>query len=103
MNSQNNQPGQAAELRMRAEAIFRGKEAQSSHEIDLQWSMEKFAALSPEEIGQVLHELQVHQIELEMQNEELALAKRQAEAAADKYSELYEYTDGITGSAGSVL
>lgn len=35
------------------------------------------------------HELQVHQIELELMNEELLKAKEQAEAAAEKYSELY--------------
>ena len=38
----------------------------------------------------LVHELQVHQIELEMQNEELILAKKQAEDAADTYNKLYE-------------
>ncbi len=39
----------------------------------------------------LIHELEVHQIELEMQNEELVLTKRLSEAAADKYSELYDF------------
>ncbi|PKL17166.1 MAG: hypothetical protein CVV49_12600 [Spirochaetae bacterium HGW-Spirochaetae-5] len=36
------------------------------------------------------HELEVHRIELEMQNEELRLVRDLSEAAADKYSTLYE-------------
>ena len=39
----------------------------------------------------LIHELEVHQIELEMQNEELQLAKNNAENASDKYSELYDF------------
>ena len=39
------------------------------------------------------HELQVHQIELEMQNDELKRAKEQiAKAANDKYAELYDFS-----------
>jgi len=38
----------------------------------------------------LLHELQVHQIELEMQNEELLLARAQAEARLERYTELYD-------------
>ncbi|MBG6111025.1 PAS domain S-box-containing protein [Flavobacterium sp. CG_9.10] len=39
----------------------------------------------------LIHELEVHQIELEMQNEELLLAKEQAEIANGKYTELYDF------------
>lgn len=39
----------------------------------------------------LIHELQVHKIELELQNEELMHATILAETAFDKYSELYEY------------
>ncbi|MGD0953446.1 MAG: PAS domain S-box protein [Methanotrichaceae archaeon] len=38
----------------------------------------------------LVHELQVHQIELEMQNEELKRAKLEAEEALAKYSALYD-------------
>ena len=38
----------------------------------------------------LLHELQVHQIELEMQNEELRMAYDTAEAALKKYTMLYD-------------
>lgn len=42
------------------------------------------------ELNAMLHELQVHQIELEMQNEELKHANSQAENALSKYYELYD-------------
>lgn len=38
----------------------------------------------------LLHELQVHQIELEMQNEELLIARTEAEASLERYTELYD-------------
>ncbi len=46
----------------------------------------------PEEpdIKKLLHELQVHQIELEMQNEELRQAYETAETALKKYTMLFE-------------
>jgi len=42
------------------------------------------------EIQKLLHELRVHQIELEVQNEELRLAQIEAEAAVDRYTDLYD-------------
>jgi len=39
----------------------------------------------------LIHELEVHQIELEMQNEELKLAKDKAERAKKKYTDLYDF------------
>jgi PAS domain S-box-containing protein len=39
----------------------------------------------------LIHELQVHQIELEMQNEELKRAKLETENALIKYSDLYDF------------
>ncbi|MGZ5027522.1 MAG: EAL domain-containing protein, partial [Methylobacter sp.] len=38
----------------------------------------------------LLHELQVHQIELEMQNEALLIARTEAEASLARYTELYD-------------
>ncbi len=74
-------PDNAAELRQRAEASFRGKDAQS---------LETLAELPPEAIGQMLHELRVHQIELEMQNEELRRAQVELEASRERYFDLYD-------------
>ncbi|HSH20681.1 MAG TPA: hypothetical protein VLA03_09520, partial [Draconibacterium sp.] len=39
----------------------------------------------------LIHELEVHQIELEMQKDELYLAKEKAEQAENKYTELYDF------------
>ena len=39
----------------------------------------------------LIHEFEVHQIELEMQNQELILAKEQAIIASEKYIELYDF------------
>ena len=39
----------------------------------------------------LLYELQVHQIELEMQNEELRRASDQMESEREKYSDLYDF------------
>jgi PAS domain S-box-containing protein len=39
----------------------------------------------------LLYELEVHQIELELQNNELLLAKNQAELAVAEYTELYDF------------
>ncbi len=50
-------------------------------------------AVKPEaetDIKRLLHELQVHQIELEMQNEELRKANETAEIALKKYTMLYD-------------
>ncbi|WP_338648275.1 response regulator [Flavobacterium sp. KS-LB2] len=39
----------------------------------------------------LIHELEMHQIELEQQKEQLILAKEQAEIATKKYTELYDF------------
>ncbi len=46
--------------------------------------------LTPVEIGQMIHELQVHQIELEMQNEELQRSQEELEEARLRYFELFD-------------
>ncbi len=45
--------------------------------------------LSKKEMTELVHELQVHQIELEMQNEELHTAQKELEASRNRFSELY--------------
>jgi PAS domain S-box-containing protein len=43
------------------------------------------------DVQTLVHELQVHQVELEMQNEELKRSKLEAEDALIKYSDLYDF------------
>jgi PAS domain-containing protein len=46
--------------------------------------------LSPEEARPVFHELRVHQIELEVQNDELRRAQAELEVARARYFDLYD-------------
>ena len=71
----------AAALRRRAQSRLRlrQKAGQSAH------------IGSDAEVRRLVHELQVHQIELELQNEELQQAGLAAREAAEKYTELYDF------------
>jgi two-component system cell cycle sensor histidine kinase/response regulator CckA len=72
---------QTEALRQRAENIAWGKAVLSS---------ETPEAFSPEEAQRTLHELQVHQIELEVQNEELRRTQGELEASRARYFDLYD-------------
>jgi len=69
----------AATLRQKAEKLLKKKLLKTS------------SKLAEVDTLKLIHELQVHQIELELQNEELILAKEQAEVASEKYTELYHF------------
>ena len=81
MTGKDNRPEQAALLRWQAEEIARERAAQ--------WP-ETIEALSPEETRRMLHELRVHQIELETQNEELRRAEVELDTARARYFDLYD-------------
>ncbi|MGE5222542.1 MAG: ATP-binding protein [Omnitrophica WOR_2 bacterium] len=65
-------------LRRQAEEALRGQP------VDLK-------DLAPEEIQSLLHELQVHQVELTLQNEELRRIQLELETSLDRYSDLYNF------------
>jgi PAS domain S-box-containing protein len=69
----------AAELRCKAEQRLGARETQPSEGPAVADAMA------------LVHELQVHQIELEMQNEELLRARAAAEEASQKYGDLFDF------------
>jgi signal transduction histidine kinase/ActR/RegA family two-component response regulator len=78
---------------------MKNKAASPSDALDLRRRAEARLHAQPPGTGQpseadtqrMLHELQVHQVELEMQNEELQQARDQMECALEKYSDLYDF------------
>ena len=70
---------QAAKLRKQAEKIVREKAFP-----------EKIDKMSPAEVKHALHELRVHQIELEMQNEELRRAQVELDVAGERFFDFYD-------------
>jgi len=73
-------PRTTTTLRQKAEYLSREKTAQSR---------ENVGSFSSEQTGVILHELQVHQFELEMQNEELHRAQLELEESKSRYFDLY--------------
>ena len=53
-------------------------------------SPEQFAALSPAQAQRTLHDLQVHQLELEMQNEELRRTQVELDESLARYVNFYD-------------
>jgi len=75
------EPLSKVSLRQKAEAHFREREELSSENLD---------ALSPESMRTILYELRVHQIQLEMQNEDLRRAQADLNASRARYFDLYD-------------
>ena len=76
MGKKKDLPLKIKDLRQRAEAEIEAIESEE---------------MSPAECVRLIHELRVHQIELEMQNEELRRAQEQLTESRDKYSDLYDF------------
>ena len=69
--------GEISDLRRKAEEALWGQELDANE-------------LSPGDVQRLLHELRVHQIELEMQNEELRRIQQELELSRDRYFDLYD-------------
>ncbi|MFZ4725649.1 MAG: PAS domain S-box protein, partial [Paludibacter sp.] len=54
-------------------------------------NIDSYTNMSEVEIKKLIHDLEVHQIELEMINEELVAQNKAEEIATDKYVELYDF------------
>ena len=61
-------------------------------EARLRTTKQDVVAMPINDIQQLVFELQVHQIELEMQNDELRRAQVELEAARDRYMDLYDFS-----------
>src|SRR6266849_8653731 len=73
------------------EAMVRAKILRQA-EARLRATRRDVAAMPVKDVQQLVHELQVHQIELEMQNEELRRAQMELETARDRYVDLYDFS-----------
>ena len=79
MKKDRNASAEAAELRRRAKTRLRTAAAKGA------------PARTQADTQRLVHEVQVHQIELEMQNEELRQSRAEAEAGLERYIELYDF------------
>ncbi|MDH5669042.1 MAG: response regulator [Nitrospira sp.] len=61
-------------------------------ETRLQVTKRDVAAMPVKDVQHLIYELQVHQIELDMQNEELRRTQAALEASRDRYLELYDFS-----------
>ena len=66
-----------SDLRLRAEEM-------------LQKQLETLDKIQPADVQRLVHELRVHQIELEMQNDELRRTQQELEASREKYFDFYD-------------
>ncbi|MCK9420009.1 MAG: sigma 54-interacting transcriptional regulator [Nitrospirae bacterium] len=57
----------------------------------LRTQLERLKKLSTQDIDELVHELGTHQIELEMQNEELRKTRDELESSRNQYAELYDF------------
>ncbi len=60
-------------------------------EDQLRITREQILRMSPEDVQRLVYELQIHQVELRLQNEELQRAQQDLTATRDRYSDLYDF------------
>ncbi len=96
MKQDNRPEGEISDLRGRAERRLQERFP----------APEALLNLTGEEVKVLVHELQVYQIELEVQNEELRRAQTELEMLKDKYLDLYDFAPAgyvTVGETGLIL
>lgn len=84
-------PANAAELRRRAEEHLEDKRRNQGPGIRGQEPGASEDSMTAEETPRLIQELQIHQIELEMQNDELKRSRAEVEALLHQYTDLYDF------------
>ena len=79
------------ELRRRTAELEKSETLRKQAEKALRDQTVDLRKLSTRDIRSLVHELQVHQIELEMQNEELRRTQSELEESRNRYSNLYDF------------
>lgn len=79
MKTSNKKRDQMLELRKKAEKLVKKKEKNEKKSI------------KEIEYKKITHELEVHQVELQMQNEEMRIAKNETDSLLEKYTLLYDF------------
>ena len=90
MTGKDRRLGQNAELRRQVEEMLRNQGVPSCPVGEVQGASEHLEPPSPENILATLHDLRVHQIELDMQNEELRRTQAALGAERERYVDLYD-------------
>jgi two-component system cell cycle sensor histidine kinase/response regulator CckA len=79
------------ELRKRTAELEKSETLRKRAEEALRLQTGDLKEPSTEDVQSLIHELKMHQIELEMQNEELRRAQIELEESRNKYSDLYDF------------
>ena len=90
-----------SEQRATEKALLRQKAEEQVHDEE-----NDFGPKSPDEVRRLVHDLQVHQVELEMQNDQLRLQQLELETARERYAQLYDFAPVgylTVGTRGEIL